>query len=70
MYGRTKAKSQFTPDSLSSMMEGKAWNKDNARALLDEHPGAYKPIEQVMEDHQDLATVTNVLRQIVNYNGV
>ncbi len=70
MFSRTKAKSRFTTTSLFSKMEGKAWNKDNARALLDEHPDAYKPIDQVMEDQRDLVTVTNTLRQIVNYKGI
>ena len=69
MYSRSKARREFTTDSLSSMMEGKAWNKDNAKALLDEHPDAYKPIEQVMEDQKDLVTPTHLLRQIVNYKG-
>ena len=69
MYSRSKARREFTTDSLSSMMEGKAWNKDNAKALLDEHPDAYKPIEQVMEDQKDLVTPTHVLRQVVNYKG-
>ena len=69
MYSRTRARKEFTTDSLSSMMEGKAWNKDNAKALLDEHPDAYKPIEQVMEDQQDLVRPTHLLRQIVNYKG-
>ena len=70
MYSRTQARREFTTDSLSSMMEGKAWNKDNAKALLDEHPDAYKPIEQVMEDQKDLVSPAYLLRQIVNYKGV
>jgi len=69
MYSRSRARREFTTDSLSSMMEGKAWNKENAKALLDEHPDAYKPIEQVMEDQNDLVSPTHILRQIVNYKG-
>ena len=69
MYSRTRARKEFTTESLSSMMEGKAWNIDNARKLLDEHPDAYKPIAQVMEDQKDLVRPTNILRQIVNYKG-
>ena len=69
MFSRTRARKEFTTESLSSMMEGKAWNFDNARKLLDEHPDAYKPIAQVMEDQKDLVRPTNILRQIVNYKG-
>ena len=69
MFSRSRARREFTTDSLSSMMEGKAWNKDNAKALLDEHPDAYKPIEQVMEDQKDLVSPAHLLRQIVNYKG-
>ena len=51
-------------------MKGKAWNFRDAKALLDEHPGAYKPIAQIMEDQKDLTTVVHKLRQIVNYKGM
>ena len=50
-------------------MEGKAWNSNAARALLDEHPEAYKPIDQVMEDQKDLTRIVHTLHQIVNYKG-
>ena len=38
-------------------------------AFLDEIPAAYKDIDVVMEDAQDLAEVRHVLRQIVNVKG-
>ena len=69
MYSRSKARKTFTTESLRAMMEGKAWNANSARKLLDEHPDAYKPIEQVMEDQDDLVSVKKRLTQVVNYKG-
>ena len=66
---RGAAKRAFTVESLNEHMEGKAWNRRNARALLDEHPEAYKPIDRVMEDQRDLTEIVHSLRQIVNYKG-
>jgi tRNA-splicing ligase RtcB len=37
--------------------------------FIDEIPQAYKPIDQVMEDSQDLVTIRHTLRQIVNVKG-
>ncbi len=66
---RTQAKRELTTESLESRMEGKAWNK-NSKALLDEHPDAYKDIAQVMEDQKDLVEVVHTLTQVLNYKGV
>ena len=38
-------------------------------AFLDEHPDAYKPIDQVMADAADLVEVRHTLRQVVNVKG-
>ena len=69
MYSRSRARKTFSVESLREYMEGKAWNAKNAAKLLDEHPDAYKPIEQVMADQADLVSTRNVLRQVVNYKG-
>ena len=68
-YSRRAAKRNFSVRSLEKHMEGKVWNIKDAKALLDEHPEAYKPISQVMSDQQDLATVIHTLTQILNYKG-
>ena len=68
-YSRKAARRTFTVESLNEQMAGKAWNSRRARALLDEHPDAYKPIDQVMEDQKDLTRAVHTLRQIVNYKG-
>ncbi|MDP7579615.1 MAG: RtcB family protein [SAR202 cluster bacterium] len=69
-FSRGVAKRTFTVESLRKHMKGKAWNFRDAKALLDEHPGAYKPIAQIMEDQKDLTTVVHKLHQIVNYKGM
>jgi RNA-splicing ligase RtcB len=66
---RTRARQEFTADSLAAAMAGRTWNADRAGALLDEHPGAYKDIDQVMADQPDLVEVQHTLRQVFNYKG-
>ncbi|MFI9845635.1 RtcB family protein [Nonomuraea sp. NPDC051941] len=66
---RTKAKRELSAASLKAAMGGRTWNADRAAALVDEHPEAYKSIDQVMADQQDLVEVQHTLRQIFNYKG-
>jgi len=66
-HSRTKAKKLFTRDDLDNRMQGVAWG--NSDAFLDEHPDAYKPIDQIMADAADLVTITHSLRQFVNVKG-
>ena len=51
-------------------MAGRTWNADAADSLVDEHPSAYKDIDQVMADQADLVRVQHTLRQVFNYKGV
>ena len=46
-----------------------AWQREEARQLLDEHPSAYKPLDVVMRDQSDLVEVAYELRAIANYKG-
>ncbi len=48
-------------------MSGIVWG--NSDAFLDEHPQAYKPIDQVMRDAAKLVEPLHELRQIVNVKG-
>lgn len=66
---RTKARKSLTPESLAEAMGDRTWLADRARSLVDEHPLAYKDIDQVMADQADLAVIRARLRQIVNYKG-
>ena len=67
---RTQARKELTADSLRTAMTGRSWNDRNAEQLVDEHPSAYKDIDQVMADQADLVTVQHTLHQVFNYKGV
>lgn len=64
---RGKAKRSFTVADLRAQTEGVECRKD--RAVLDEIPGAYKDIDQVMEYQSDLVEVVTQLKQIMCVKG-
>jgi tRNA-splicing ligase RtcB len=66
-YSRSAARKTFTRAELDSAMAGIEWRRTDA--FLDEIPGAYKPVDVVMEDAKDLVEITHTLRQIVNVKG-
>jgi RNA-splicing ligase RtcB len=66
-YSRSAALKTFTREQLDAAMEGIEWGRSDA--FLDEIPGAYKPIDQIMADAADLVTIKHTLRQIVNVKG-
>ena len=66
---RKRAHRELDVDGLVESMTGKAWNADKAETLLDEDPRAYKDINQVMSDQEDLVRVEHTLRQVLNYKG-
>jgi len=66
-YSRTKARSLFSMDDLSRAMSGIEYR--HSKVLLDEIPGAYKDIDQVMENAKELVEVKYVLKQFVNVKG-
>lgn len=66
---RGQAKRELTAESLREAMGDRVWNSDRAASLVDEHPLAYKSIDQVMDDQRDLVTIQHTLRQVLNYKG-
>ena len=66
-YSRSAARKRFTHDELREAMEGIEFR--DTEAFLDEIPGAYKDIDQVMADAHDLVAVRHTLRQVVNVKG-
>ncbi|MEO3811745.1 RtcB family protein [Sphaerisporangium sp. B11E5] len=66
---RGEARRRLSGESLTAAMAGRTWNADRAEALVDEHPEAYKAIDQVMADQRDLVTVQHTLHQVFNYKG-
>ncbi len=67
---RRAARKQITLEELSRAMEGRVWLRASGERLIDEAPGAYKDIEQVMADQSDLVEIDHELRQVVNYKGI
>jgi len=64
---RTKAKSKFTIDDLKAQTAGVECRKD--RGVVDEIPGAYKDIEEVMRAQDDLVEVVAELKQVICVKG-
>ncbi len=69
LMSRGQARRTFTVGDLTAAMQGTVWLEREARHLLDEAPGAYKDVNQVLRDQKDLAEVEVVLNQLVNYKG-
>lgn len=67
LMSRTKAKKSYTLDDLIAQTEGIECRKD--AGVLDEIPGAYKPIEEVMNNQSDLVEVVATLKQVVCVKG-
>ncbi|MDP2762029.1 MAG: RtcB family protein [Sideroxyarcus sp.] len=64
---RTAAEQQFTQEDLIKQTEGVICRKD--KRVIDEIPGAYKDIGQVMENQSDLVEVLHTLKQVVCVKG-
>jgi RNA-splicing ligase RtcB len=66
---RTQARKRLTAASLTEAMQGRTWLGNKASRLVDEHPDAYKDIEEVMRLSADLVEIKHRLRAILNYKG-
>jgi tRNA-splicing ligase RtcB len=66
---RTKARKTLSAESLTEAMSGRTWLADQSKALVDEHPAAYKDIGEVMRQSADLVAVEHRLRAVLNYKG-
>jgi tRNA-splicing ligase RtcB (3'-phosphate/5'-hydroxy nucleic acid ligase) len=67
LMSRTAARKKFTIEDHVKATEGVECRKD--KGVLDETPGAYKPIEKVMAAQSDLVDIVYTLRQIVCVKG-
>lgn len=66
-YSRSRARKTFSHEQLREAMRGIEYRDTDA--FTDEIPMAYKDIDVVMADAQDLVEVRHVLRQVVNVKG-
>jgi len=64
---RTAAEKQFTEADLLQQTRGVICRKD--KGVLDEIPGAYKDIDQVMANQCDLTEIVHTLKQVVCVKG-
>nr|WP_206313564.1 RtcB family protein [Streptomyces coryli] len=64
---RTAAKKRYTARDLEEQTRGVECRKDSG--VVDEIPGAYKPIEQVIDQQRDLVEVVAKLKQVVCVKG-
>lgn len=67
VMSRTKAKRTFTVDDLIAQTQGVESRKD--AGVIDEIPGAYKDINEVVAAQADLVEVVAFLRQIICVKG-
>ncbi len=67
LMSRSKAKKHFSLDDLIEQTKGIECRKDEG--VLDEIPGAYKPIDEVMTNQSDLVEVVATLKQVVCVKG-
>ncbi len=64
---RGEARRRFTREDLAAQTEGVECRKD--AGVIDEIPGAYKPIDEVIENSSDLVEVVARLKQVVCVKG-
>ncbi|MFI9775625.1 RtcB family protein [Streptomyces sp. NPDC051956] len=64
---RNAAKKQFSTKDLEEQTRGVECRKDSG--VVDEIPGAYKPIEKVIDQQRDLVEVVAKLKQVVCVKG-
>lgn len=64
---RTKAKANYTVEDLAKQTEGVVCRKD--KDIIDEIPGAYKDLDVVMENQNDLVDIVHTLKAVVCVKG-
>ncbi|MGH1539979.1 MAG: RtcB family protein [Arenicella sp.] len=67
VMSRTAAKKQFNQIDLEQQTQGVECRKD--KAVIDEIPAAYKDIDRVMANQDDLVEVVHTLKQVVCIKG-
>jgi tRNA-splicing ligase RtcB (3'-phosphate/5'-hydroxy nucleic acid ligase) len=67
LMSRNAAQKRFSTKDLADQTEGVICRKD--KGVIDEIPGAYKPIDEVMANQSDLVEVVHTLKQVVCVKG-
>lgn len=66
-FSRTEARRKFTMEDFEKEMKGIECR--HSKELIDELPGAYKDINEVMENSKELVKIEFKLKQILNVKG-
>jgi len=64
---RKEAKRRYSIDDMKKQTAGVECRKD--KNVIDEIPGAYKDIDVVMENQNDLVDIVHTLKQVVCVKG-
>ena len=64
---RRDAKNRFNSNDMEIQTKGVECRKD--KGVIDEIPGAYKDIDEVMENQNDLVEIVHTLKQVVCVKG-
>jgi tRNA-splicing ligase RtcB len=67
LMSRNAAHKKFSLEDLEQQTSGVICRKD--KGVIDEIPGAYKPIDEVMANQSDLVEVVHTLKQVVCVKG-
>jgi len=67
LMSRSEARRRFSAADVRRQTEGVECRKDEG--VVDEIPGAYKPIDEVMANQNDLVDIVHTLRQVVCVKG-
>ena len=67
VMSRREARRKFSVADLARQTAGVESRKD--KGVIDEIPGAYKDIDQVIEDQADLVEVVTAIKQVVVVKG-
>jgi len=65
--GRKEAKRRFNVEDMAAQTQGVECRKDDG--VIDEIPAAYKPIDEVMANQNDLVEIVHTLKQVVCVKG-
>lgn len=66
-FSRSEARKRFTMEDFDREMKGIAHRR--SAELIDELPGAYKDIDDVIENAKELVTIVHTLKQVLNVKG-
>jgi tRNA-splicing ligase RtcB len=67
LMSRKAAQKKFRVEDLVEQTQGVVCRKD--KGVIDEIPGAYKDIDQVMANQSDLVEVVHTLKQVLCVKG-